>query len=152
MASAPTAFGLPENAPEPFSVSKHYFLWLIALPHGFIASFFFSALPCLYIFAFKLLGIFLFAVEIIWFIGRPVFAEMKRWWTRRAMFSMNRQTRRTVVGISILLILAFAPWQTSITAPALIESILKAPVHLPNAAWLTSLYVTNGQAVKRVTH
>ena len=62
---------------------------------------------------------------------------------------MNRQTRRTVVGISILLILAFAPWQTSITAPALIESTLKAPVHLPNAAWLTSLYVTNGQAVKR---
>ena len=143
-------FGLPENAPEPFSVSKHYFLVAYSFATWIYRFFLFLGIALLvYFFAFKLLGIFLFAVEIIWFIGRPVFAEMKRWWTRRAMFSMNLQTRRTLVGISILLVLAFAPWQTSITAPALIESTLKAPVHLPNAARVTSLHVTNGQAIKR---
>ena len=109
MASAPWLFGLPENAPEPFSVSKHYFLVAYSFATWIYRFFLFLGIALLvYSFAFKLLGIFLFAVEIIWFIGRPVFAEMKRCWTRRAMFSMNRQTRRTVRD-SILLILAFAP-------------------------------------------
>ena len=101
-----------------------------------------------YFFAFKILGIF-FAVEIIWFIGRPVYAEMKRWWSRRTMFSMNRQTRRTTLTFLALLIVAFAPWRTTVSAPAVLESALKAPIHLPHAARVSALHVKKGQFVRK---
>ena len=143
-------FGLPENAPEPFPTTKHYFLVFYSFATWIYRFFLFLGIALLvYFFAFKLLGIFLFAVEIIWFIGRPVYAEMKRWWSRRAIFSMNRQTRRTIFALFTLLVLAFVPWRTSITAPALIESTLKAPIHLPEAARVSALHVTNGQSVKK---
>lgn len=143
-------FGLPENAPEPFPTSKHYFLVFYSFATWVYRFFLFLGIALLvYFFAFKLLGIFLFAVEIIWFIGRPIYAEMKRWWIRRTIFSQNRQTQRTLLVFFGLIVFACVPWRTSITAPALIESTLKAPIHLPDAARLSKLHVTNGQSVKK---
>lgn len=143
-------FGLPENAPEPFPTNKHYFLVFYSFATWIYRFFLFLGIALLvYFFAFKLLGIFLFAVEIIWFIGRPIYAEMKRWWARRALFSLNRQTRRTLIFSFGVLLLAFAPWRTTITAPAIIESTLQSPIHLPDAARIASLTVENGQAVKK---
>jgi putative peptide zinc metalloprotease protein len=102
-----------------------------------------------YFFAFKLLGIFLFIVEIIWFIARPVYAEIKRWWARRALFSWTRQTRRTTAVFFTVILLAFMPWRTSITAPAIIESTFKTSIHLPDPAQVAKLHVTNGQTVQK---
>ena len=141
-------FGLPENAPEPFATTKHYFLVFYSFATWIYRFFLFLGIALLvYFFAFKLLGIFLFAVEIVWFIGRPVYAEIRRWWARRAIFSLNRQTRLSMLALIAFLVLAFAPWRTSISAPALIESTLKAPIHLPNAAQVTALHIANGQSV-----
>ena len=76
-----------KNAPEPFPTTKHYFLVFYSFATWIYRFFLFLGIALLvYFFAFKILGIFLFAVEIIWFIGRPVYAEMKRWWSRRTMF------------------------------------------------------------------
>ena len=143
-------FGLPENAPEPFPTTKHYFLVFYSFATWIYRFFLFLGIALLvYFFAFKILGIFLFAVEIIWFIGRPVYAEMKRWWSRRTMFSMNRQTRRTTLTFFALLIVAFAPWRTTVSAPAVLESALKAPIHLPHAARVSALHVKKGQFVRK---
>jgi putative peptide zinc metalloprotease protein len=143
-------FGLPENAPEPFPTSKHYFLVFYSFVTWIYRFFLFLGIALLvYFFAFKLLGIFLFVVEIIWFIARPVYAEVKRWWARRAIFSWTRQTRRTTAVFFTLLLLAFMPWRTSITAPAIIESIFKTSIHLPDAAQVVKLHVTNGQTVQK---
>ena len=143
-------FGLPENAPEPFPATKHYFLVFYSFATWIYRFFLFLGIALLvYFFAFKLLGIFLFAVEIIWFIGRPIYAEMKRWVARRALFSMNQQMRRTLGIIVMLLLLAFAPWRMSITAPAIIESALQTPIHLPEPAQVTAIYVTKDQEVRK---
>ncbi len=143
-------FGLPENPPEPFPTTKHYFLVFYSFVTWIYRFFLFLGIALLvYFFTFKLLGVFLFAVEIIWFIARPVYAEVKRWWARRAIFSWNRQTRRTSVVFITLMILAFVPWRTSITASAIVESTLKMSIHLPDAARVSNLHVTNGQSVQK---
>ena len=49
----------------------------------------------------------------------------------------------------VLLVLAFAPWRMSITAPAIIESALQAPIHLPEPAQVTAIYVTKDQEVRK---
>jgi putative peptide zinc metalloprotease protein len=143
-------FGLPENAPEPFPATKHYFLVFYSFATWIYRFFLFLGIALLvYFFAFKLLGIFLFAVEIIWFIGRPIYAETKRWVARRALFSMNKQMRRTLGIMLVFLLLAFAPWRMSITAPAIIESTLQTPIHLPEPAQVTAIYVTKDQEVRK---
>lgn len=38
----------------------------------------------IYLYVFKALGIFLFAVEIWWFILMPIWSELKVWWLRRS--------------------------------------------------------------------
>ena len=43
-----------------------------------------------YYFFFKLLGIFLFIVEIIWFVFRPFWMEIKVWVERRGEIGLQR--------------------------------------------------------------
>lgn len=143
-------FGLSENAPEPFATGKHYFLVFYSFATWIYRFFLFLGIALLvYFMTFKLLGIFLFAVEIIWFIGRPIYAEMRQWWARRALFSLNRQTRRTILISLSVILLAFVPWRTSVTAPAIIESRLQSPIHLPEPARIVTVHVENGQALKK---
>ncbi|MGE6917464.1 HlyD family efflux transporter periplasmic adaptor subunit [Achromobacter kerstersii] len=70
---------------------------------------------------FKALGLFLFAVEIVYFIAKPIWREVKMWWQRRR--DVPRQRR----GLLILLLAALlawlaTPWPTSVRAPALARS------------------------------
>lgn len=143
-------FGLPENVPEPFAPSKHYFLVFYSFATWIYRFFLFLGIALLvYFMAFKLLGIFLFIVEIIWFIARPIYAEMQQWWQRRALFSFNHQTRRTLFISLMIVLLAFVPWRNSVTAPALIESTLQTPIYLPEAARIAAIHVENGQSVRK---
>ena len=143
-------FGLPENAPEPFSPGKHYFLVLYSFATWIYRLFLFIGIALLvYFMAFKLLGIALFIIEIVWFILRPVYTEMKRWWAKRALFSFNRQTRRSLLVFSFLLLVAFVPWRTNISAPAIIESVKQIPVYLPEAAQITAVHIASEQWVEK---
>ena len=44
-----------------------------------------------YYFFFKILGIFLMVVELVWFIARPVWTELRVWHTRKADIKPNRK-------------------------------------------------------------
>lgn len=143
-------FGLPENAPEPFSVGKHYFLVLYSFATWIYRLFLFIGIALLvYFMAFKLLGILLFIIEIVWFIARPIYAEMNRWWAKRELFSLNKQTRRSLFVLSTLLLIAFVPWRTNISAPAIVESVRQVPVYLPEAAQITAVLIESEQRVEK---
>ncbi len=74
-----------------------------------------------YLYFFKALGIFLFAVEVSWFIIMPVYSELKVWWRRRADISSGRRIAAT--GIVLFLLLAlFAPWPHGVHAPGWIRA------------------------------
>jgi putative peptide zinc metalloprotease protein len=135
-------FGLPENSPEPFARNKHMFLVAYSLATWIYRFFLFLGIALLvYLMAFKLLGLLLFAVEIVWFIGRPISQEMRRWWHRRALFSFNRQTKTSLTIFILLMGLALLPWRSGISTPAILESRNQLAIHLPEAARLQQLFV-----------
>ena len=63
-----------------------------------------------YLFFFKILGIFLFAVELAWFIALPVWRELKVWRDRRAEIPGSPSPPDSA-GFTVLLLLAM-PWKT----------------------------------------
>ena len=143
-------FGLPENAPEPFPIGKHYFLVLYSFATWIYRLFLFIGIALLvYFLAFKILGIILFIIEVVWFILRPVYTEMRRWWAKRALFSFNRQTRRTLLVFLTFLLIAFVPWRSNISAPAIVESVRQIPIYLPEAARIAEVHVKPEQRVKK---
>ena len=103
-----------------------------------------------YYFFFKILGIFLMLVELIWFIGKPVAAEVKIWWNRRAEIKPNRAA---VLGLlsAVLLVASLVPWQTSVRGVGWLHPERQQVLFSPLAGKLTSLpaagTVTQGQVL-----
>jgi putative peptide zinc metalloprotease protein len=71
---------------------------------------------------FKLLGLFLMAVEIGWFIVRPIASEFQVWAKRRRDLRWNL---RSIVSMLVLLgavAAFFVPWQGHVSAPGLLQA------------------------------
>jgi putative peptide zinc metalloprotease protein len=73
---------------------------------------------------------------------------VKRWWTKRAMFSLNRPTLRSVFIFLLLSGLTFVPWRITISTPAILESSKQIPIHLKEAAQISELRAKNHQYVE----
>jgi putative peptide zinc metalloprotease protein len=69
--------------------------------------------------AFKALGLFLMAVEIWWFIARPIVGELRVWWRTARGGGMNRPTALTLAGFAALIGALAFPWRGTVEAPAL---------------------------------
>ncbi len=91
-----------------------------------------------YHFAFKLLGIFLMAVELVWFIAKPVAAELRLWRERRSEI----RTGRKLIGAALLilfLLVALVPWQTGIHAAGYLHAERQQTIFSPLAGKLVAL-------------
>jgi putative peptide zinc metalloprotease protein len=97
---------------------------------------------------FKLLGIFLMAVEIIWFVVRPIAAEVTYLWTRRLHMRLAAVPIAALVAITLLM-LWLVPVATHVSAPALLRAAEEQTVFPPVPARLAELAVAPGQSVKR---
>ena len=91
-----------------------------------------------YHFFIKLLGIFLLAVEIGWFIVRPVWSEVGVWAKRRGEIKAGRKKIAWlllgVLGLTLLL-----PWQTHVQGAGWIHPELQYPVYSPLSGRLVAL-------------
>jgi putative peptide zinc metalloprotease protein len=100
-----------------------------------------------YAYFFKLLGVMLFAFEIGYFIVRPIWAEIKTWWTMRETI---RNSRRLLVTGSIVLTLIaviVVPWSATVYVPAVMDARDMTKVFPPRAARVVSVHVVLGQPV-----
>jgi putative peptide zinc metalloprotease protein len=88
-----------------------------------------------YHYFFKLLGIFLFVVEIWWFILRPVWSEVKLWWRERTRIRVMPALRSTLL-FSLLLAVLFVPWQGRIFADGWIRAGKETALYAPRPATL----------------
>jgi putative peptide zinc metalloprotease protein len=91
-----------------------------------------------YYFFFKILGIFLMVVEVVWFIAKPVWSEVTVWWSRRSEIKTNRIVLSCFLG-AILLLAALVPWQTSVRGVGWLHPARQHVVFSPLAGKLTSL-------------
>ena len=101
-----------------------------------------------YHYFFKVLGIVLFAVEIVYFIAIPVAQELKAWWGFGHEIRRARRAYVTGVAAALLLIAAAVPIATRVEIPAVIEAAEIRPVHPPRAARVVAVHVAHGAAVE----
>jgi putative peptide zinc metalloprotease protein len=92
-----------------------------------------------YLFFFKALGIFLFGVELIWFIVRPLWNEIMVWRRRWNEVKVNRRYWMTGLGIVVLMLLA-CPWAFDITAPGVAHPRFQQNVYSPFPARVVQLH------------
>ncbi|WP_280351750.1 biotin/lipoyl-binding protein [Pseudomonas sp. BN414] len=144
-----TLFGYGEPMPEPWqpAMARRLIFWGYGSWLWRAVLFFGIALAVYHLF-FKVLGIFLMLVELVWFIGLPIWREFGEWWQRRDQ-TEPRKALLTGAGLLLVLILLALPWRSSVEVPALLEASRATALHAPVAARLKQLHVKDGQAVKQ---
>jgi putative peptide zinc metalloprotease protein len=142
-------FGLGQPPPERLAAATVRVLTWYAWAVWLYRLVLFTGIAVLvYHMAFKLLGIALFLVEIIYFILRPIAAEFARWWKDGAAIVVTRRSRLTA-GFGLLLILiACVPWSTRISIPAVLEAAELARVYPQRAGTIDEVRVNAGDTVE----
>lgn len=116
-------FGLGRPRPEVFPPRVERILVVYAFGTWIYRFFLFLGIAFLvYGLAFKLLGLLLMAVEIGWFIVRPVVMELNAWHQERQRFRLNRRMVATLCAAGLGLAALLAPWRGTVEAPALLKA------------------------------
>ncbi|MBE2257849.1 MAG: HlyD family efflux transporter periplasmic adaptor subunit [Rhodobacteraceae bacterium] len=141
-------FGIAAPDPEPFAA------WQARLLTGFAVLtwlyrllVFFAIALAVYHFFFKALGIFLFAVEIAWFIVLPIWRELREWPALRQQLSATRKRAYLLLLLALLWLLLWS-WQTAVYAPGWIFPESQRVLYSPQPARVVAVHVANGEAVR----
>ncbi len=141
-------FGLGDPPPETLSPRLRRLLVIYAYGTWLYRFVLFLGIAVLvYYLFFKALGIVLMLIELAWFIGRPIYAEMRAWYDRRTVLKWNRNTVVSAILLALLAAVLIVPWQRSVTAPAVLQPRLHKTFYSPTAARLDKIYVKPGEIV-----
>ncbi len=97
---------------------------------------------------FKVLGIFLFAVEIIWFIALPIARELMEWYKMRSEIIRRPRAWRTFAVVVVLFVFALVPLNNSVGVPAVMTAEREFRVFSPRPAQVIKLAAIDGADVK----
>jgi putative peptide zinc metalloprotease protein len=134
-----TLFGFKDAYPENFTVGKRraligfaLFTWIYRL------TVFLGIAFLVYHFFFKLLGIVMLLVELIWFIGKPIARELAVWKARRKEIVPNR---RVALGGALLVLIGLLviPFSSRISAYGWVHATEQQTVHSPFAAQIQDM-------------
>lgn len=142
-------FGLGDAPPEHFSPGKQRALIAFAWGTWLYRLVLFLGIAVLvYHFFIKLVGIFLFLVEIVWFVAKPLWSEISVWRQLWPQIREKARGRKTAMGVAGLLVLVLMPWPGRITASAVLKPQESWPVFAPAGAFVQALPFKQGDAVK----
>lgn len=132
-------FGLKLRPPEALSRNNLRKLTVYAWCVWVYRFFLFIGIALLvYHFFFKVLGIVLFAIEILWFIVLPVLGMFVRWWELKGKIVKTKRFYITLTISVLMLSLFFIPWQSSVKMPAMLQSGKKITIFAPAPAYIES--------------
>ncbi|WP_431855224.1 HlyD family efflux transporter periplasmic adaptor subunit [Azospirillum sp.] len=135
-----TLFGFGDPPPEHPTPGRRRFMIGYALAIWvYRFSLFLGIALLVYAMFFKLLGVFLMAVEIGWFIVRPVVAELRVWAARRRDLRWNARSVTTLAAASLLLAAFLVPWRTQVTAPAVLKAERQAVLYALHPGRIASM-------------
>jgi putative peptide zinc metalloprotease protein len=141
---------LNTSKPYQFGVKDERLLILYAFSTWVYRFFlFFGIALMVYHLFFKLLGVFLMGVEIVWFIIKPITNELLFWWQNRKKILLSKSSLKTFLGFFIVLLVIVVPWKTSVTMSALFRSEQTQLLFVPLVAQLESLHVKEGMVVSK---
>ena len=140
-------FGYAAPAPEPWSpkMQRRLLIWGYGAWLWRAALFFGIALAVYHLF-FKVLGIFLMLVELVWFIFLPILSEWRQWWSRREQAHAPRVLLSGLALLGLLLLLAL-PWRSAVELPTMLEAGRASALHASVAARVKTVNVHDGQIV-----
>jgi len=141
-------FGLGAEPPEYFPRRRHVGLILFAWGVWLYRITVFVGIALLvYHFFIKLVGIFLFCIEMSWFVIRPIAGEVKVW---RGLWPHIRKSPRgrAALVLALLLVALFVlPWPTRVQGGAVLKPVDVFPVHAPEHAQVAGLPLREGAHV-----
>lgn len=147
-----TLFGSQAPIPEPLTPNRQRTFILYAYSTWIYRFFLFLGIALLvYYFAFKLLGIILFLIEIIYFILLPIGKELLAWWQMKTTLTLNRNSLTTLTLLILMIVALITPWQKSITLPAILKAqdyhrlYSKQPAQINQILVQIGDHVTQGQ-------
>lgn len=142
---------LGEPAPEDLPAGRRRFLIVFSFATwAYRVSLFLGIAAIVYHFAIKAVGIAMGAVELVYFLVRPVWMEAKALWKLRDKLHWGARPRLTVAAVAGLLLLLLLPWRSSVEAPALLKSADVETVFAPeDGARVTAVLTHDGAAVTK---
>lgn len=143
-------FSLRDQPPEQFSSSillrmalYGYAVWIYRL------VLFVGIAILIYVSTFKVLGIFLFVVEIVFPVLWPISKELVEWWKMRRRILQSARTLSTISVTVLVGLVFFVPWSGTVIAPAVVSFKKQQPVHPLAAAQIVSVHATPGADVQK---
>ena len=94
-----------------------------------------------YHFAFKLLGIFLMLLEIIWFIAKPIWSELAYLWKSRKHVRIRLRPALAVAAV-LLAFMWMVPISNQVSAPAILRAHQEYAVYAPFPAKVVAVMVS----------
>ncbi|MGE5639985.1 MAG: HlyD family efflux transporter periplasmic adaptor subunit [Clostridia bacterium] len=143
-----TFFGLEADTPEPHLrprqraglIAFAYITWAYRL------TVFLGIALLVYHFAFKLLGIFLFMVEIVWFIAKPIWTEVA--YLLNARKAVRIQPGPSLAAAAVVLAAVWmVPISHQVSAPAILRAQQEHAVYAPFAAKVIAVNVRDRSPV-----
>ncbi|OBV38942.1 HlyD family efflux transporter periplasmic adaptor subunit [Janthinobacterium psychrotolerans] len=142
-----TVLGVQSSFPEPQLAARARGLTLYAYATWLYRLIMFTGIAAaVYFFFFKMLGVILFAVEIGWFVLRPMCNELRAWWQLRARWS-GKALRSGLLLLGLLVVLAL-PWRSDVVADGYWLAGKHGQLFPPMAARVEQVLATEGQQVK----
>lgn len=143
--------GVEQPFPEPELEHKQRALILFAYTVWIYRLILFTGIAvAVYYFFFKVAGVILFAVEIGWFVVRPIYKEMQVWQQLRSLWRRRRVALSLSLFAGLILLLAL-PWRSQISADGFAQANLHTRLYAPLAAQVLQVHVREGQQVEAGT-
>lgn len=144
--------GWQAPAPEPLGTARRRALIAFAYATwAYRLGLYLGIAWMVYHFAFKLLGLVLFGVELYWFVGAPLHRELRTWWAARKRWLSGRRVRWSLLALLLLAGLGALPWTSHETAGAVLQPARQLDVRLPGAGVVNSVHVRPGARVEAGT-
>lgn len=135
-----TLLGWNEPNPEPLPLRTQHYLIAFALGTWLYRLVVFLGIAtAVYLMFFKVLGLFLFVVEIAWFIVLPLWSEVAVWRKRWVEVKPNRRVTMWSIAL-ISLVLVSVPWALQVDAPAVARPEHQQAIFGPFAARVTAVH------------
>ena len=134
-----SVLGVRDAWPEDFSPKKRRALILFScITWLYRMTVFLGIAWLVYYLFFKVLGIILFVVEILWFIAIPIWRELSVWFKRRTEIKLNRIILSLCL-VAGLIALGFIPWQTTVKGAGWVHATNQHYIYTPTAGKLTAM-------------
>ena len=101
-----------------------------------------------YAMSFKVLGVLLFVIEIVVFVARPVWRELKVWWGLRARIAARPRGWVMAPVLAGLMLLFLTPWSSTVRVPSMLEPAEFQRLYPSAPGEVRRIHAVEGQQVR----